>query len=259
MSLYHELALHQRKTYFLQSDEALFYRANVGVLSDLNSFARFLKVGDPFDVVRANILIRAVMNKRLIERAYHDKLEVGEAGLSLSDFMESRLSELPYLSLGEQKIFVPIFPSSINALYSADWAKLLTLPYSSILKEYEALTVDPFDYYGAALYDSSFTKFVLIAKNGLEAAYYDYDAERLYFIDKQGRLDATIALFDEYLAFPQKTHMIQRLKPVAEAYFAFDEEKMLNALVDNRLISGRLIHKATHKDIKESSPKGEGK
>jgi len=90
---------------------------------------------------------------------------------------------------------------------------------------------------------------------GKEAAFYDYDAERLYFVNGQGRLEASLALFDEYLDFPQKTHMIQRLRPVAEAFFAFDEEKTLSALLDNRLISGRLIHKAAHKGVSE--PRGE--
>ena len=255
MGLYRETVLHQRKPSFQNSTEALFYRANVGILADFDCFGRYLKAGGSFEIVRANILIRALQNKKAIERAYKEKLLIGEAGLSLGDFMKGRLSELPYLMFRGQKIYVPVFPFSLNEMYSKQWAKLTISPYQSLLKDFEALTIDPFDYYGFAIYDSSFTQLVMIGRTDKEAAFYDYDAECLYFVNPQGRLDSTLALFDEYLSYPQKTHMIQRLKPVAEAYFAHDEEKILSALVDNRLISGRLIHKATHKDLKPKPTK----
>jgi hypothetical protein len=257
MPLYHELSAHQRKTLFQSSDEAIFYRTNAGKMADFDSLARYIKVGDPFDIVRANIIIRSLDNKKAIEISYANKLAMGAAGLSIDDFMHSRLSELPYLVHEGQKIFVPIFPVSLNAIYTQDWKKLQVPPYLTILKDFEALTIDPFDYYGPDIYDSGFTKLVAIAKGNKEASFYDYDAECLYFVDAQGRLDAKLALFDEYLPFPQKTHMVQRLRPVAEAYFAGDEERMLSLLVDNRLISGRLIHKATQKDIPEPPKKKE--
>ena len=257
MGLYRETVLHQRKPPFQNSTEALFYRANVGILADFDCFARYLKAGSSFEIVRANILIRGLQNKKAIERAYKEKLLIGEGGLSLTDFMNGRLSELPYLVFRGLKIYVPVFPFSLNEMYSKQWAKLAVSPYQSLLKGFEALTIDPFEYYGFSIYDSSFTKLVMIGRTDKEAAFYDYDAECLYFVNHQGRLDATLALFDEFLPYPQKTHMVQRLKPVAEAYFAFDEEKMLSSLVDNRLISGRLIHKATHKNIKPKPIKEE--
>ncbi|MCI1244991.1 MAG: hypothetical protein LKG11_03485 [Bacilli bacterium] len=255
MGLYHELALHQRKTAFYNSAEALFYRANAGVMANFDCFARYLKAGDPFDIVRANVIIRSLLSKRAIERAYREKLRLGRKGISMEEFMRERLSELPSFTIGDKKIYVPLFPSSLNSLYAKEWAKLTISPYLSLLKDFEPLIIDPFDYYGIGVYDSNFTRLVPVLRAGKEAAFYDYDAERLYFVNGQGRLEASLALFDEYLDFPQKTHMIQRLRPVAEAFFAFDEEKTLSALLDNRLISGRLIHKAAHKGVSE--PRGE--
>lgn len=255
MKLERELSLHQRKTGFLSSTEAIFYRANAGLLSGYDIYGRYLKAGEPFDIVRANILIRSLQNKKTIERAYQEKILLPPGGLSLETFMKGRLAELPYLLLNGERIYVPVFSHSLNSLYNHDYEKLAVAPYFSLLKDYEALLIDPFDYYGSALFESSFTKLILVARSGTSASYYDYDAECLYFVNGQGRLDMKVALFDEYLPYPQKTHMLQRLKPVAEAYFAYDEDGFLSALVDKGLISGRLIHKATHKDVKPSPEK----
>jgi hypothetical protein len=251
MSLYTELAHHQRPTHFPQSSEYDFYKTNVGLLADYEQFAPLMRLTDSFDVVRANILIRALLNKRAIEKAYKDKLVAGEGGMKLADFMTSRLSELPYLLMNDEKIYVPLFSRSINQLYSESWAKLAQTPYVTILKNFEALAVDPFDYYGLALYDSYFTKLVVIKSTAKEMAAYDFDADALYFINDEGRLDARLCLFDNDLAYPQKTHMMARLMPLVDAYFAEDREALLKALVDNRFISGKLIHEIAHVDIPE--------
>ena len=69
-----------------------------------------------------------------------------------------------------------------------------------------------------------------------------YDTNTIYFINEQGRLDASIVLFDRYIRHPNYSHMLERIKPVVDAYFDFDREGVINALYDNGFISSHLLH-----------------
>lgn len=218
-----------------------FFLAHKGILALHQPFERFLKGEDPFMVVRANIILRSLMNKKTIEKLYREKIEnKGEGLLKMKDFMKQGMSDLPYLLFGGEKIYVPLFPSSLNLIYSQGFEKLLVPPYKSLLAEFDALMVDPFDYYGSAIFDSYFTKLVPIRREGKLLAAYDFDAEALYIIDDEGRLDARLSLFDKYLPHPEKTHMIKRLLALSEAYFHGDKEDLLGSLLSNGFMSLRL-------------------
>jgi hypothetical protein len=254
MSLYEELETHQRSNSFASSGEALFYNEHSYLLSGVEQWANFLKPLDSFLTIRANILIRGLLNKERIEKLYRDKIKEVELPeedrLSLKDYMASGMSTLPYLLYKNQKIYVPFFPSSLNVLYAKDWKKLAVAPYERLVRDYQAATVDAFDYYGYNLYDSYFTRLVVIRKSPKVMAAYDYDAEALYFINDQGRLDAKICLFDREIKTPVKTHMVKRIEAVADAYFANSREKMIQALVQGNLISSSLMHEILGKEIK---------
>lgn len=248
MNLYAQMFKNQRPTHFPESDEMAFFLANRGVLSGLEGEGRLIKGNDPFEVVRANIVIRSLLNKKTIERLYSQKVKPSkkdeeESSLPLEEYMAMGLSELPFLTYEGKKIYVPVFPASINLIYSERFEKLLSAPYKNLMAQYEPLLIDPFDYYGNALFDSYFTKLVAIKRMGKTLAAYDFDAESLYFINDQGRLDARFALFDKYLASPKKTHMVKRLLLLANAYFSGSRQDVMNALLSNGFISERLASK----------------
>jgi hypothetical protein len=258
MSIYEILKRFQRTTAFSSTAEMSYYLENNGVLSSVEAYNRFLKAETRFDIVRANILIRALLNKETIEKLYLLKSKSAKKGddqiatTPLEDFMASSMSELPYLTREGKKIYVPIFPTSLNSIYSGDWAKLGLNPYKKLLQEYEAATIDPFEYYGYGLFDSYFTKLVAIRTTPHVMAAYDFDAEAIYFIDDEGRLDAELCLFDKYLRNPSKNHMIKRIEAVVDAYFADDRAGLIKALVDQKLVSSKLMHKLTKADVKAS-------
>src|SRR5574344_1404340 len=255
MTLYEELESHQRTTPFSTSSEALFYNENAFLLSGVEQWGMFLKPLDPFLTIRANILIRGLLNKERIEKLYLAKMKEAdfpkEERLSLKEYMASGMSNLPYLLYRNEKIYVPFFPASLNGLYAKDWAKLAQSPYERLVRDYQGATVDPFDYYGYALYDSYFTKLIPIRRSPKVLAAYDYDAEALYFINDEGRLDAKICLFDREIKTPVKTHMVKRIEKVADAYFQNDRSALIRALVEGNLISSSLMHELAGKEIKK--------
>ncbi|MBO4703633.1 MAG: hypothetical protein J5617_02245, partial [Bacilli bacterium] len=102
--------------------------------------------------------------------------------------------------------------------------------------------VDPFDTYGSELYNSHFSRLVKVKQEDKETAFFHYDTNTIYFVNEQGRLDGTVVLFDRYLRRPSYSHMLERIRPVVDAYFNFDREGFINALYDNGFISSHLLH-----------------
>ncbi len=251
MTLYEILQNEQRPTVFSHGPEQLYYNENSYRLNELESFHYLMNPTDSFGIVCGNVILRALENKATIERLLKT-YEKGKAeiAVSLSNFMRDGMANLPYLDWHDEKIYVPVFPSSIAALYTKDFQKLLEAPYSAIVKDYEDMMIDPFDYYGYSAFISYFTSLVLVRKTEECAALYDFDASCLYFVNDEGRLDAKLCLFDRGIERPILTHLMPRLAKVADRYFANDREGMLQALQEGNLISAHLIEKIHAKDAK---------
>jgi hypothetical protein len=255
MNLYDSLASAQAKTPFSTSSEAIFFADHSYLLSNVDQWHLFLKPTDSFMTIRANIILRSLLNKSAIEHFYLSKAKSikenpNEEKLSLDEYMTEEMSTLPYLSYLGKKIYVPIFPESLNAIYGEQFAKLTLSPYNRLLSDYQAAAIDPFDYYGYHLFDSYFTKLVPIRTTPKVLAAYDYDAETLYFINDQGRLDAKICFFDKELGKAVKTHMVKRIEAVADAYLDNDRNRLITALVKENLVSSSLMHKIVGKEIR---------
>ncbi|MDD5884782.1 MAG: hypothetical protein PUC66_01930 [Erysipelotrichaceae bacterium] len=251
MTLYEILQNEQRPTLFSRSQEQLYYNENSYRLNELESFHYLMNPTDSFGVVCGNVILRALENKATIERllkAYEKNKD--DISLPFADYMQNGMANLPYLDWHEEKNYVPVFPSSIAALYAKDFQKLREAPYSAIVKDYEDMMIDPFDYYGYSVFVSYFTSLVLVRQNENCAALYDFDASCLYFVNDEGRLDAKLCLFDRDISHPVLTHLMPRLSKVAERYFANDREGMLKALQEGNLISAHLIEKIHHRDQK---------
>lgn len=258
MNIYEFLALRQRKTPYQNSEESIFLRENIHVLSNIEHFEPWMNPRTPFEAVRTNIVIRSLINKNEIEGLYesyarHEDEEAGPS-LSLHEFMLSGMSELPYLLFHGEKIYVPFFPSSLNTLYASNHRKLGEPPYKRLIRDYEAALVDPFDYYGTSLFDSYFTRLVPIARDKGVLFAYDYDAECCYAINSQGRLDSSISLFDVDLESVSKAHMAERLAKLSRAYFGNDRGVFYRTLVSEKLVSAKCIHDYLEK-IGEDSAK----
>lgn len=243
MSLFKILSDEQAKMPFFQSEEANFYYRYSYMLSDVESYSYLLKADETFNIIRANIILRAMLNKIEIEKKYQDHLktlEKDKGATPMKEFMSTVLSSMPYLEWNGEKIFVPIFASSLAKIYTEDHEKLVRDPYKKLLKDYETSVIDPFDYYGNALYDSYFTRLVIIKRHENIMAAYDYDAESIYFINDEGRLDVKVSLFDKGLETPIKNHMIPRLQKVVDAYFSNDKDAFIESLVNEKFISSSL-------------------
>ena len=253
MDFFSLLEKKQADTGFDSSSEMRFFLENSGLLADFPMFARYGKAQKSFDIFRANIVIRSIINKQLLDEAYEEALrlakkesssdtpELTAEGLSLIARIKERL---PYFQEGDNRIYIPILPRSVNKIYSDDISKLGVRPFKNLLSTIgDAMAIDPFDMYGDDLFQSYFTKLIRIRKDESVSAYWDYDSCSVYIINKQGRLDCRIALFDKALKKKSLNHILERLSPAMDAFFSYDKVAFQKALVDNQLISSRLVYR----------------
>lgn len=251
MQLYSTLEKYQKIKSYRHSDDYHFYLENRHLFANIDAYRFLLMPTNEFDVIRANIVIEAIKNKKILDEAIiyafkESSLKTNE----VSRFLEEKMAKLPYIQDGSNKIFVPIFSRATNQLYAKNFGKLMRAPYSRLLKDFSNSAIDLFDVYNFSLYNSMFTRFVPLYQDDKILVVYHYDFMSLYIINNEGRLDAKLALFDKYIRRPDFGHIIERLKAVVDAYLLDDREALYNALIDNKFISARLIHKIKHREYR---------
>ena len=233
---------------FSSGDDFKYFMEN---REKLGKFKRFAELYDSeeneFDIMRANILLRGLENKTLFEKEIenihnHGNIEPGKFILTLKE----RILGQPYYDASGVKIYIPFFSAALNQIYTNEPQKLLALPYSELQNNFEDACIDPFDTYGSELYNSFFTSLVKIASSKHATAFFYYDTNTVYIINDQGRLDSKFVLFDKYMKKPSYTHMMERILPFVEAYFNNDRQGVVDALLNNNLISPQM-HKLISK------------
>ena len=238
----------KRRKGFEKSGEFRFFLENRHLLTKIPRFIHLYDVDtDPFEMMRANIILQAYLNKTKMEQeakslsGYINTNNKKNHTQFVKTYHETIL-DLPYHQDDKDKIFIPFFTRSLNQIYHDEPEKLLTYPYDGLADNFKDTVIDPFDTYGSELYNSHFSRLVKVKTVGKETAFFHYDTNTIYFVNEQGRLDANVVLFDRYIRHPSYSHMLERIKPVIDAYFAFDREAFLRALHENGFISSHLLH-----------------
>ena len=235
----------KRRPSFENSEDYSFFIKNRELLVNVPRFEFLGNVEDnEFDIIRANIVIQAYLNKLCIEKKIDEvaqqydieKLEKGR----LVNILKEKISDLPYLNLDKNKVYIPIFALPLNIVYSKNPEKLYSYPYTLLRSDYFELIIDLFDVYGANLFDSYFTRLIKISSNGKETAFLNYDTNTVYVVNCQGRLDQKIVLFDRYIQRPMYNHMLERLRPLMDAYFSNDKKEFIDCLHQNNFISEKM-------------------
>ena len=238
----------KKRTDFEQSEEYRFFLENRHFLTKIPRFTHFYEEGlEPFSVMRANVILYAYLNKTRMEteanslKGYINTNNKNNHANFVKSFHEI-ISAEPYYQEGQKKIYIPFFTRALNQIYFDEPEKLLTSPYAGLKDKFQDTVIDPFDTYGSEIYNSHFSRLVKVMKVDKETAFFHYDTNTIYFVNEQGRLDATIVLFDRYLRHPNYSHMLERIRPVVSAYFNYQREEMVQALYNNGFLSSRLLH-----------------
>ena len=237
------------RTPFSHSEDFKYFILNRDKLGKFKGFETLYDSEEnEFDILRANILLKGLENKKLFEDEIqnikaHGMMEHGAFVTTLKE----RTIDQPYFELDKVKIYIPFFSIAMNKIYTDEPEKLLVQPYNNLLTTFDDAIIDPFDTYGFEIFNSYFSSLIKVSNSKHVAAFFNYDISTIYFINDQGRLDAKLVLFDKYIKRPVYTHMLERIAPVCEAYFNNDREAMVETLFYNNLIS-QTMHKFLTED-----------
>jgi hypothetical protein len=245
---------YQKEKNYKNSEEYKFYLANLSYLASYPWLKKYMTIKDDFSLICTNIVIQALINKKVIETTYDlAKLLVNKhEGQDANKIIEEELTKiklsLPYLEKNDMKLYIPIFDLSTNLIYEQDIYKIDNYPYSLLKDEFKDVVVNPFETYNTAIFNSPFTRLIYLTGDNTCDAYYHLVFETIYFINKQGSLDFIIPLFDKKMRNPIKEDTLRRVKIVADAYFKSSRCDLIDALYNNGLISSNL-YRRLYKDV----------
>ena len=244
----------KRRNAFFKSEEYRFFLENRHYLMKMPRFLHLYDGDeDAFDVMRANIILYSHLNKIVFEteiNSLKNYINTNNKN-SHANFLKSLhelTSDQPYYQDGQYKIYMPYFTRALNQIYVEEPEKLLSYPYNGLVDNFSETLIDPFDTYGAELYNSPFSRLVRINVSDKETAFFHYDTNTIYFVNEQGRLDASIVLFDRRIRHPNYSHMLERIRPVVDAYFNFDRDALIRSLHQNGFISNHLYQTIRFRD-----------
>lgn len=238
----------KRRRSFKHSEDYKFFMANKSLLNKMPKFLHLnKKENSEFDIFRMNIVLHGFLNKNIIENEtlnFEKYLSENNSKESIDfvQILKEKMVDEPYFKDGNNRIYIPFFSKAINLIYTTQPLKISKFPYSSLRDDFDDSIIDPFDTYGYELYNSYFTRLVKVYECDGQAAFFHYDTYTLYIINSQGRLDAKIVLFDRFIHHPNYNHMLERIKPILEAYFSNNLEEFLKALKSQGFMSTHLFY-----------------
>ena len=264
MSIFKQIEKHQKKRNgFYKGDEFSFYLENRNLLTKMPKFSYLInmKQASEFDIMRANIILRSYLNKTLIEEETSSLQNYMLKETKKSNYdnlviaMKEKIVNEPYYKDKKVKLYIPFFSKAINLIYLNDPIKLTRYPYASLKDDFNDAMIDPFDTYGYELYNSYFTKLIMVCEQDKTAAFFHYDTNTIYIINEQGRLDCKIVLFDKYIRKPNYNHMLERINVVSTCSIiwksgnsisitgiSFDKEKFLDEMKTQGFMSPHMYH-----------------
>ena len=250
--IYKYLAKHKKKVNIHATDEYRFYIKHAATYARTLSLYKYgIAETQPFKIISANIIIKAMLNKDLIESKLSEfELEATQhLEYSKDLYIKNKVWELleennaPYFQVEKSRVYIPIFSRTLNLIYNEECSKILGFPYNNLMERPKTSCIDLFDVYNIDLFASPFTSLILIKKDKTSAAFYHADFETIYIINNQGRLDCEIPLYDRSVKNLDQHRIISKIQEVVDAYYSNDLFKFVKSLYDNHFISKKLYLK----------------
>lgn len=239
------LLKYQNKKYSLKTNEEYsFYEENRHILKK-SEYRYFYEINNSFQLISANIIISSLLNKQNLDSICKDLFSsiYLKSKFTNEDFLKyyhARIVDIKYLNNGGQKVLIPLFNTNINHIYYDDPFKLLEPPHDQLFTNPGPLYINPFEVYNFSLFDSFFTKLVKIKDCETFQVFYHFDFETIYFINNQGICDCFLPLFDKWMEKINTSHVSTKLDQIISCYQNCDKQGIVQALLDNNLISTKM-------------------
>jgi hypothetical protein len=236
----------KEKRKFLKSKDGQYFLNQKRRLLRYPAFADLFSSSTIFSMLKAVIILKGLQQKAQIDdylniqamvaMQSHGRIKhhlIRERFLQDLQFKHEFLDE-------QQKIILPFFNRAMNFIYHQEPDKLYDYPYSRLNEDFSTSIVDAFEHYSWPLFSSNFVSLVPLQEGDRSArAFYQPDARVVLIINKQGRLDVIISLFDAGIKRPNLHDISNRLKQALKAYFQHDRQGFIQRLLDEGFLSSK--------------------
>ena len=240
-SIYKILESERYKKNSHSNDEYTFFVNNKHFLKENTYFSSYASPLDAFDLIKSNIIIRALKNKEEIEEMILSK--ESDKNIDLKLYIKEKCLDFPSIQYENLKIYFPFFSKITNNVYVNEVERLNDEPYNALFFFFLPFIVNPFVIYGVGLFDSTFTRLIKIDEDLTTVAFYSYYLSAILIINKQGGLDNVIYLFDKHLKHPNRSHIIDRVKALTDSYYKNNIHDFVYTLYKNEFISYKVFKK----------------
>lgn len=232
------------KRRFLKSKDGQYFLNQRRQLARHPAFSNLFFASTIFSMLQAVIILKGLQQKAQIEdylntqgmvsMQTHGRIKhhlIRERFLQDLQFQHHFLDE-------QQSIILPFFNRAMNFIYRQEPDKLFDYPYSRLNQDFSTSIVDAFEHYSWPLFSSNFINLLpLDVKDQSAQAFYQGDARVVLIINKQGRLDVIISLFDRGIKRPNLRDIPNRLRPALTAYFHHDRLGFIHGLEQEGFLS----------------------
>ena len=234
----------KEKRRFLKSIDGQYFLNQKRRLLRYPVFADLFSSISIFSMLQAVIILKGLQQKEKIDEYLNMQATTsmqthGKIKHHLIREQFSKDLQFSYYFFNEQqKIILPFFNRALNYIYQHEPDRLYDYPYSRLNEDFSTSIVDTFEHYSWSLFSSGFIHLIPLHVGDRSAqAFYQPEARVVLIINQQGRLDATISLFDRDVKRPNHHDIAKRLVLAFSAYFANDREGFIQGLLQEGFLS----------------------
>jgi hypothetical protein len=236
----------QEKRRFLKSKDGQYFLNQRRRLLRYPAFSDWFFSSTIFSMLQAVIILKSLQQKAQIDDYLYIQAMVSmqthgriKHHLIRERFLQDLQFNFHFLD-EQQSIILPFFNRTMNFIYRQEPDKLFDYPYSRLKEDFSTSIVDAFEHYSWPLFSSNFIHLIPLNVGDKSAqAFYQADARVVLIINKQGRLDVIISLFDRWIKRPNFRDIPNRLLPALTAYFHHDRLGFIQGLQQEGFLSQR--------------------
>jgi hypothetical protein len=234
----------KEKSRFLKSKDGQYFLNQKRRLLRYQAFSDLFYSSTIFSMLQAVIILKGLQQKAQIDEYLNIQAlrSIQAHGrikhhLIRERFLKDFQFSFHFLD-NQQRMILPFFNRALNFIYQYEPDRLYDYPYSRLNEDFSTSIVDTFEYYSWSLFSSGFVNLIPLQVGDKSAqAFYQSDARVVLIINQQGRLDATISLFDRDIQRPNLLNISKRLIPGLTAYFQHDRQGFIQGLLQEDFLS----------------------
>jgi hypothetical protein len=232
------------KRRFLQSKDGQYFLNQRRRLLRYPAFSDWFFSSTIFSMLQAVIILKGLQQKAQIDDYLNTQgmVSMQTHGRIKHHLVRERFLQdlqFTYHFLDEQqRIILPFFNRAMNFIFLQEPDKLFDYPYNRLNEDFSTSIVDAFEHYSWPLFSSNFIHLLPLDVGDKTAqAFYQADARVVLIINKQGRLDVIISLFDRGIKRINLVDIPIRLRPALTAYFHHDRLGFIHGLRQEGFLS----------------------